>query len=140
MSEKSDRLTKLNFAAIDHLANGDVADAVNMALDRAIFDLDRVGGAGVRKVTVEVSLTQNGLKRFKARVLVKVTLPRGNPQPTCGYLEREADTPRALFSPTCAENPDQLAIPFAQPAADVAEGAGPQPTSPKKPARKKAAS
>lgn len=117
MSERSARLAKLKFTTIDHLANGEASDAIDMALQRAVADLANYGSDGLaRKVVIEVTLKQvpGRQERFKAGVSAKTVLPRGKVIGTVGYLEREAGSILALFSETSADNPDQLAIPFAE--------------------------
>lgn len=123
----SDHLTKLTFASIDHLANGEAADAVNLALRRAIADLHQWGGDHkARTVVVEISLRQvSGLKgRFEASFAAKVKLPGEKAADVGGYVERQGDDLVALFNPVSV-NPDQLTLPI------------PEPETPAEPAKKR---
>ena len=123
MSDKKTRLTRLTFTSIDGLADGQAADAVDRAIQRALADLDRYGHDGAtRKVVVEIGLKKRPVPgRFVATFLARENRPGERQKTTTGYVEKEGDTIEALFAEHSAANPDQLPIPFEPPAAVAPE-------------------
>ncbi|VTT96541.1 unnamed protein product [Gemmataceae bacterium] len=106
-------LTRLTFASIDQLADGQAADAVNLAIERCLADLDRFGADGqARKVVVEVGIKRRPTGRFVATFAARAVLPGGRTKVTTGYVEKEADTATGLFAAHSAGNPDQLTLPL----------------------------
>lgn len=107
-----DHLTKLSFASLDLLADGQVAAAVDQALKQAITDLKEWGSDGkIRKVVLEVGLS-NKKKGDKCKVVVsvKVLLPTDKPKFTLAELTMERGEPEMFFNRSSATNLDQMKL------------------------------
>lgn len=113
----TERLTRLSFASLDQLAGGDVAKAVDEAINRVLADLARSPDARVRKVVIEVAIKRvpGEKKRFVATATAKTVLPSHKTAATHGVVEVSAGTAEGLFSPASPGNPDQLTIPMEPP-------------------------
>lgn len=107
-----DHLTKLSFVSLDHLADGQVAVAIDQALKSAIADLKAWGADGkTRKVVLEVGLS-NKKKGDKCKVVasVKVLLPTDKPKHTLAELTMERGEPEMFFNKSSANDLDQMKL------------------------------
>lgn len=105
-------LTKLSFASLDLVADGQVGMAVDQALCSATNDLKMYGQDGkIRKVVLEVGVSNKKKGAIcKLTVSVKVLLPTDKPKHTLAELVLEKNEPELFFNSSAANNLDQMKL------------------------------
>lgn len=102
----------LTLESLSQLADGQAKAAINAALTAAIRDTeDRGDDKKPRKVTIDVVLLKIGDDNITAVVGAKTTLPPYKTKPTFGKLKVDGRSCEMVFSPACADNPDQPRLP-----------------------------
>lgn len=103
--------TALELDTLSQLADGQAQATIDAAIRAALADTEDRGDDGkARKVTIDIELKKLGDDSITATVKAKTTVPAYVTKPTVGKLRMQGRSAEMVFSPTCAENPDQLTI------------------------------
>lgn len=101
----------LTLESLPFLADGQAKAAINAALATAIRDTeDRGEDKKKRKVTIELEFEKIGSENVSVTVRAKPTIPTYTTKPTIGLLTFDGRNAEMKFSPTSADNPDQMTL------------------------------
>lgn len=94
---------------IGTLADGYAGRAIDSALRRATDDIMKRDDKAKRTVAIKIEMKPTGDGRVKISVSADAKLPAYVPSETIATIDTNAGG--LMFSPDCAENPDQVALP-----------------------------
>lgn len=106
------RQNKVPVAAVTlaTLADGFAGRAIDSGLSRIMDDIVNRGHDGQKRtLTIKINFTPDDKGRSSIDVDVSVKTPGYRPPKTIAKYDQQAGG--LVFSPDCAENPDQLTIP-----------------------------
>lgn len=101
----------LSAMTINTLADGYAGRAIDSALRKAMDDILKRDDRKKRVVSIRLEITPNGDGRVKIAVNADAKLPAYVPSDTIATIDMNAGG--LMFSPDCADNPDQLTLPDA---------------------------
>lgn len=99
----------LSAVTLNTLADGYAGRAIDSALRKAMEDILKRDDRKKRVVAIRVEITPNGDGRAKIAVSADAKLPAYVPSDTIATIDMNAGG--LMFSPDCADNPDQLTLP-----------------------------
>lgn len=113
----------LNSETIGRLDEGAAGMAIDLALAKAIRDVEDRGNDGkARSVTIKISVKKD-IKRKERPVLIDVDVSESIPKLTTGQtiakLSLATGKPEVIFSPASSANPDQSGLPVDEESGEI---------------------
>lgn len=97
--------------SLSSLADGYAGRAIDSGLARVMEDINKRGHDGQKRtLTIKLTFTPDDKGRSSIDVDVAVKIPGYKPPKTVAKYDEQAGG--LVFSPDCAENPDQVALPM----------------------------